>query len=82
MSKLTHKPVAAKSAERLPVKAAPSIQFAIEDHIFSVEDAAAHLRVSRSFVYELAADKKIKFSKIGKRTVVTGREMARFVKNL
>lgn len=64
------------------LKPAPAIQFAIEDHIFSVEDAALHLRISKSYLYELVAAKKIKLVKIGKRSFVTGRELARYVKSL
>jgi excisionase family DNA binding protein len=61
---------------------APAIQFSIEDHIFSVEDAATHLRISKSYLYELVAAGKLKLSKIGKRSIVTGRELARYVKSL
>jgi len=63
-------------------RAAPQLQFNIEDHIFSVEDAATHVRVSKSFFYELVAAKKIKLVKQGKRSMVTGREIKRYINSL
>ena len=50
-----------------------------EHHVFSVSEAAEHLRISRSFLYRLFETGKIKPVKIGKRTIVTGAEIMRFL---
>lgn len=49
---------------------------------FTVAEAADHLRVSRSYVYELIAEKKIRPVKLGKRTLVQGAELYRFMRSL
>jgi len=54
--------------------------FALEDCQFTVAEAAQHLRVSRSYFYELIEAKKIKPVKMGKRTLIQGRELLRFMK--
>ena len=59
-----------------------SRQFDISDCQFTTAEAAAHLRVSRSHLYELIADKKIRPVKIGKRTIIQGAEIRRFMKSL
>jgi len=70
------------NSQKCEPKAPPSIQFDIEDHVFSVDDAATHLRISKSYLYELVAAKKLTLTKIGKRSIVKGAELARFVKSL
>ena len=47
--------------------------------IFSIPEAGDHLRVSRSFVYKLVADKQLRPIKIGTRTLITGEELIRFI---
>jgi excisionase family DNA binding protein len=56
--------------------------FDITDHIFSVTEAAAHLRISKSYLYELADAKKIKITKQGKRSMVKGGEVRRYIQSL
>jgi excisionase family DNA binding protein len=55
-------------------------RFDICDHQFTVKETAAHLKVSRSFLYQLIRDKQIKTAKLGTRTIVPGVEVQRFVK--
>ena len=50
-----------------------------ENRVFSVPEAAQHLRISRAFLYQLIANKRIRPFKIGARSLVTGRELSRFV---
>lgn len=57
-------------------------QFDIADCIFGVDEASAHLGISRSYFYELVADKKIAICKIGKRTKIKGVELQRFMNSL
>jgi excisionase family DNA binding protein len=57
-------------------------RFDIEDCIFGVDQASAHLGISRSYFYELIADKKITACKIGKRTKIKGVELLRFMNSL
>jgi excisionase family DNA binding protein len=57
-------------------------QFDIRDCNFTVIEAARHLKVSRSYLYQLIAAKKIKVAKLGSRTIVPGAEIQRFVKSL
>ena len=56
--------------------------FDLSDCQFTVAEAAAHLRVSRSYLYELISEKKIKPVKLGKRTLVQGAELRRFMQTL
>lgn len=56
--------------------------FDLTDCQFTVPEAADHLRVSRSYVYELIADRKIRPVKLGKRTLIQGAELRRFMKSL
>ena len=57
-------------------------KFDISDHVFSVAEAAAHLRISKSYLYELVEAKKIKLAKIGKRSMVKGTELRRYIHSL
>lgn len=57
-------------------------QFNIEDCNFTIIEAARHIKVSRSFFYQLIRDKQIKTAKLGSRTIVPGAEVHRFVKSL
>jgi excisionase family DNA binding protein len=61
---------------------AKTLSFDIADHIFSVAEAAAHLRISKSYLYELAEAKKIKITKQGKRSMVKGGEVRRYISSL
>lgn len=57
-------------------------QFDISDCQFTTAEAATHLRVSRSYLYELIAAKKLRPVKLGKRTFIQGRELKRFINSL
>jgi len=61
---------------------AKQLSFDITDHIFSVAEAAVHLRISKSYLYELAEAKKIKITKQGKRSLVKGAELRRYINSL
>jgi excisionase family DNA binding protein len=50
-----------------------------ENRVFSVPEAALHLRISRAFLYQLIANKSIKPFKLGARSLITGREISRFI---
>ena len=56
--------------------------FDLADCQFTIPEAADHLRVSRSYLYELIAEKKIRPIKLGKRTLIQGPELRRFMKSL
>lgn len=56
--------------------------FDFADYQFTIPETATHLRVSRSYVYELIGAKKIRPIKLGKRTLVQGSELRRFMKSL
>ena len=47
-------------------------QFDLVDCQFSVPDAAKHLGISRSYLFELLAAKKLRAVKLGKRTLISG----------
>lgn len=47
--------------------------------VFSISEAAGHLRISRSFLYSLIGEKRLKPIKLGTRAVITGGEIARFL---
>ena len=47
--------------------------------VFSISEAGDHLRVSRSFVYKLIADKQLRPIKMGTRTLITGEEITRLI---
>jgi excisionase family DNA binding protein len=55
------------------------IQIDFNHRVFSVNEAADHLRVSRSFVYKLINDKALRPVKLGARTIVRGSELSRFL---
>jgi excisionase family DNA binding protein len=57
-------------------------RFDICDCQFTVKEAASHLKISRSFLYQLIRDKQIKTAKLGTRTIVPGVEVQRFVQAL
>jgi len=44
---------------------------------FSVAEAAEHLRVSKAFVFKLLREGKLNGSKLGRRTIISGREIER-----
>jgi len=56
---------------------ADSIDTEFSHRKFSIAEAAAHLRVSRGFVFKLLKQGKIKGSKLGRRTLITGRDIER-----
>ncbi len=56
--------------------------FNLEDRVFSVPEAAKHLRVSRSLLYEMIKRGEIRTAKIASRSVITGREMRRSLDKL
>ena len=56
--------------------------FDIADHIFSVPDAAKHLGISRSYLYQLVEAQQLKLVKIGKRSMVKGGEIRRYIQSL
>jgi excisionase family DNA binding protein len=69
--------------ERPMTTVVESWQFDIEDCQFTVDEAARHLRISKSFLYELIAQKKISSVKIGdKKTIIQGTEIRRFMRSL
>jgi|tagenome__1003787_1003787.scaffolds.fasta_scaffold20981463_4 excisionase family DNA binding protein len=55
-------------------------QVDFQNRVFSITEAAEWLRISRSFLYSLIAEKKLRPIKFGKRSVITGAEIARFIK--
>ncbi len=55
-------------------------QVDFQSRVFSIPEAAAHLRISRSFLYSLVAGKQLRPPKFGKRSVLTGGELAGFVR--
>lgn len=57
----------------------PRQQFRLAETVFRVEEAAEFLRISRPFLYRLVKAGKLKTFKIGERTLVSGRELARYV---
>lgn len=56
--------------------------FAITDCQFTISETADHLRVSRSYVYELIGENKLRPVKLGKRTLIQGAELKRFMLSL
>ncbi len=50
-----------------------------KDRLFSVIEAADHLRISRAYLYQLMSQKRLRPVKFGKRTVFKGSELRRFV---
>lgn len=66
----------------MPAEEVKHLSFDIADHIFSVAEAAAHLGISKSYLYELAEAKKLKIVKQGKRSMVKGGEIRRYINSL
>lgn len=50
-----------------------------QHRIFSANEAADHLRISRAFLYKMIAADKLRPVKLGTRTIFTGRELLRFI---
>lgn len=48
-----------------------------ENRFFSVEEAAELLRISRAFIFKLIRAGKIKPVRLGRRTIIAGREIQR-----
>lgn len=46
-----------------------------KNQLFSIAEAATHLRISRSFLYKLIAAGSIKVAKLGHRTLITGAQI-------
>ena len=55
-------------------------RFALADCQFTIPETCKHLKISRSYLYELFRTKQIKKKKLGSRTIVPGAEIQRFVK--
>ena len=55
-------------------------QFDIADCQFTIVEAAKHLKISRSYLYQLISYNKIKIAELGSRTIIPGVEVRRFVK--
>ena len=51
------------------------------DRVFSAQESADHLRISRGFLYKLIAAGKLRPVKLGTRTIFTGKELARFLED-
>lgn len=49
--------------------------------VFTVDEAAAHLRVSRSLIFKLIRERKLRPAKIGSRTLLTATELDRFMRS-
>jgi excisionase family DNA binding protein len=47
--------------------------------VFTIAEAAQHLRVSRAFLYQLVAAKRLRPIKVGTRSLLTGAELGRFL---
>lgn len=52
---------------------------AIADRCFTINEAAAHLRISRAMLYKYIAANKIRPVKLGTRTIIRGAEIERFL---
>jgi excisionase family DNA binding protein len=48
---------------------------------FSIQEAADHLRISRSFIWKLISQKRLRPHKIGARTILSGAEIERFLRD-
>lgn len=70
----------AKSLANIRIE--PARSFALEESVLDIDESADFLRVSRSALYRIVASGNIKTSKIGKRTIITGKELARFLRTL
>lgn len=54
----------------------------LKSQVFTVEEAAQRLRVSRATLYRIAETNEIRISKIRGRSIITGGEIARYIKRL
>jgi excisionase family DNA binding protein len=52
--------------------------FALEDSNFTIVEAARHLCMGRTALYELIGNKQLRVVKRGRRTVVPGAEIKRY----
>ena len=50
--------------------------------LFSIREAAVHLRVSRSMIYRLTAAGKLKPTKLGRRTIISGDQIEQLLAEL
>jgi len=60
----------------------PRHRFSLAETVFTTEEAAEYLRISRAGLYRLVTAKKITPTHIGDRTLFKGRELARYVDSL
>jgi len=49
------------------------------DPCFTILEAAAHLRVSRAFLYKLIRSGDLRIIKMGTRSIIRGSELTRFL---
>lgn len=49
------------------------------DRCFTILEAAAHLRVSRAFLYKLIRRGDLRILKMGTRSIIRGSELTRFL---
>jgi len=49
------------------------------ERCFSIPEAAAHLRVSRAFLYKLIRSGDLRIIKMGTRSIIRGSELTRFL---
>jgi excisionase family DNA binding protein len=57
-------------------------RFDLSDCVFSIKGGADHLKIGRSKLYQLIKEGAIRTAKIGRRTVIPGTEIKRFIKSL
>lgn len=50
-----------------------------EHQLFTLDETAEHLRISRAYVFRLLSENRLRAIKAGRRTLLTGRELLRFV---
>lgn len=56
--------------------------FALDEVLFTIPEAAMHLRISRTGLYRLIGAKELRPVKIGSRTLIQGAELQRYMKAL
>jgi excisionase family DNA binding protein len=54
----------------------------LQNRNFSIAETADYLRISKSYVWKLIGSGKLKRLKIGERSIITGRELARYLEEL
>jgi len=57
----------------------PQIDFS--QTVFTVNEAAAYLKISRAFLYKLVRQGDLQTFRLGKRTLIVGAELNRFVQS-